>query len=71
MFETATMENFKNYLNDLYQSTILLEHLFVLLFLYEIFVLCIFIKIYLNTVSINNIVKEKKTPYNLRKRKTI
>jgi len=71
MFETATMENLKNYLNDLYQSKILLEHFFVLLFLYEIFILCIFIKIYLNTVSINNIVKEKKTPYNLRKRKTI
>jgi hypothetical protein len=71
MFETATMENFKNYLNDLYQSRILLEHLFVLFFLYEIFILCIFIKIYLNTMSINNIVKEKKTPYNLRKRKTI
>jgi len=71
MFETATIENFKNYLNGLYQSRILLEHLFVLLFLYEIFILCIFIKIYLNIVSINNIVKEKKTPYNLRKRKTI
>ena len=71
MFETATMEFFKNYLNDLYQSKILLEHFFVLLFLYEIFILCIFIKIYLNTMSINNIVKEKKTPYNLRKRKTI
>jgi hypothetical protein len=71
MFKTATMDNFKNYFNDLYQSTILLEHLFVLLFLYEIFILFVFIKIYLNTVSINNIVKEKKTPYNLRKRKTI
>jgi hypothetical protein len=71
MFETATMENFKNYLNNLYQSKILLEHFFVLLFLYEIFILCILIKIYLNMMSINNIVKEKKTPYNLRKRKTI
>jgi hypothetical protein len=71
MFETAIMENFKNYLNNLYQSKILLEHFFVLLFLYEIFILCIFIKIYLNMMSINNIVKEKKTPYNLRKRKTI
>jgi hypothetical protein len=71
MFETATMEIFKNYLNDLYQSKIVVEHFCVLVFLYEIFILCIFIKIYLNMVSINNIVKEKKTPYNLRKRKTI
>jgi hypothetical protein len=71
MVEATTMEFFKSYLNDLYQSKILLEHFFVLLFLYEIFILCIFIKIYLNTVTINNIVKEKKTPYNLRKRKTI
>jgi hypothetical protein len=71
MAESTTVENFKNYLNDLYQSKILLEHLFVLLFLYEIFILFIFIKIYLNTVSINKIVKENKSPYNLRKRKSI
>ena len=65
------VEYFKNYLNDLFQSKILLEHLFVLLFLYEIFILFIFIKIYLNTMSINKIVKENKSPYNLRKRKSI
>jgi hypothetical protein len=71
MSESAIMKNFKNYLNDLNQSKILLEHLFVLLFLYEIFILFIFIKIYLNTASINKIVKENKSPYNLRKRKSI
>jgi hypothetical protein len=65
------VDNFKNYLNDLYQTTILLENLFVLLLVYEIFILFIFIKIYLNTVSINKIVKENKPPYNLRKRKSI
>jgi hypothetical protein len=60
MSESDTMEKIINYLNDLYQSKILLEHLFVLFVLYEFFVLFIFIKIYLNTMSINNIVKEKK-----------
>jgi hypothetical protein len=71
MSESAIIENFKNYLNDLYHSKILLEHLFVLLLVYEIFILFIFVKIYLNTVSINKIVKENKSPYNLRKRKSI
>jgi hypothetical protein len=66
-----SVDNFKNYLNDLYQTTIMLEHLFVLLLVYEIFILFLFIKIYLNIVSINKIVKENKSPYNLRKRKSI
>jgi hypothetical protein len=65
------MDHLKNYLNDLYKSNVLLDNLFIFLFLYEMFILFIFIKIYLNTRSINNIVKEKKNPYNLRKRKTI
>jgi hypothetical protein len=69
-----SVDNFKNYLNDLYQSKLLLEDLlvlFVLLLVYEIFILFLFIKIYLNIVSINKIVKENKSPYNLRKRKSI
>jgi hypothetical protein len=66
-----SVDNLKNYLNDLYQSTILLENLFVLLLVYDIFILFIFIKIYFNMVSINKIVKENKSPYNLRKRKSI
>jgi hypothetical protein len=65
------MDNLNNYLNDFYKSNMLLDNLFILLFLYELFIFIIFIKIYLNTRSINNIVKEKKNPYNLRKRKTI
>jgi hypothetical protein len=65
------MDHLENYLNDLYKSNVLLDNLFILLVLYELFIFIIFIKIYLNTRSINNIVKEKKNPYNLRKRKTI